>query len=245
MAIALELITNAFYLAKVAGLSKQGGQTPSLAQQTDGLNILNVILDSLSLDAAFNSFLYQLTIPSPSTQDIFIGRNLIPPNDTTIVDADPFKLLFGASISVPMAPYPLILISLSQFTQTPFAFVEGSPGYLYWGLQEQDGNIYTHLKLYPSPNQTGDLSLVGTRVLPGITATTANILPTFFAYLKYRVAEELAAQYGTMDIWNSANHEKRMKEYEDTLAQNSPVDGTSNDLTSLLNRQYYGNYPWF
>ncbi len=245
MALVSSLITNAFYLAKVGGLSKQGGQTPSVTQETDALSLLNNILDSLSLDNAFNAFLYEVVIPSPSTRDVYIGRNLTPVSGVTIIDDDPFKLIFAASVSIPINPYPLIIRDLTDLHKTPFALIDGQPGYIFWSIQEQDNNIFSRLVIYPTPNQSGDITVVGIKVLPSDLTTDKTLLPTFFSYLKYRVAEELSAQYGTMDIWNSTGLGRIMNTYRKTLADNVPINGTPNDLSSLLNRRYYGNYPWY
>lgn len=245
MALISDLIRKAFYIAKVGGISRQGGQTPSTAQELDGLFLLNNILDSLSLQATFNSFLYQLTLTSPTTREIYIGRNLNPVTDVSIVDADPFKLIFGASISVPINPYPLIIQSLVEIDKVPFSVIEGQPGYLYWGLQEQDGNIFTHISLYPTPNQTGDVSIVGTRVLSSSEDLVNKVLPTFFNYLKYRVAKELSAEYGNLQVWIADENEETMQYYEGILGNNSPINASPNDMSPLLERQYNGNYPWY
>jgi len=245
MATVADLMPGAFYMAKAGGLSKQGGQLPSVAQTVDALAILNRILDALSLEAEFNSFMYQLVIPNPSTRKIFIGRNLTPEAGVTIIDADPFKLIFGASVTNPLNPYPLIIQDIVELTKVPFSVTEGTPGYLYYGIAEQDNNIYTEISLYPSPNQTGDISLTGIKVLPSTQTLPDNVLSTFFLYLQYRVAKQLAREYGTMTIWNEGGYDQDLDEYKDIIGRNSPVNASPNDLTTLLDRSYYGNYPWY
>jgi len=153
MATIADLIPGAFYMAKAGGLSKQGGQLPSASQEADALSILNRILDSLSLEASFNSFLYELIITQPTTRELYIGRNLTPVSGITIVDADPFKLIFAAALDISQLPFSLVIQNLVDLVKVPSLLETDSsqPGYLYWGIQEQDGNIFTRIILYPPP----------------------------------------------------------------------------------------------
>jgi len=241
MATISELIPGAFYMAKAGGLSKQGGQLPSAAQEADALAILNRVLDSLSLDASFNSFLYELPINQPMTRELYIGRNLTPVTGVTIIDADPFKLIFAASLQVPQIPYSLIIQNLVDLVKVPSLLEtdSGQPGYLYWGIQEQDGNIFTRIILYPTPNQTGDLKIIGTRVLPSNQTLVADVLPTFFLYLQYRLALQLCREYGNMAPWKEGGYESDLVKYENAIANNSPINARPNDITQLLSRREY------
>ena len=236
------LVTDAYYIAGIK--SRRANETVNATDLATGFDIFNQILDSLSLTAWFSSFLYTLTVNNP-TQTLYIGQNLTPVTDVTIIDEEPFKLLFSAGYVTSASDgiqYQLIIKTLSDQANEFITSSAGTPNYLYWANQLQGDNIFTNIKLYPQPTQPSILTIFGIKIMAQFQSQTDNILPTFFNYLKYMVARELASQNGTLKLYLERGNDTQLKNFESLLKQASPIDGQMNDLSSLLERNYYSGY---
>ncbi len=235
-----KLLTDAFYIAGIK--SRNANQVITTNEQTVAFDILNQIIDTYSLTAWFNSFLSTLTIDN-SNQDIHIGKNLTPTSGVTIVDADPFKLFFSAGIVNSASNgvlYQLFIFPLSEQNSSFIVDSSGTPIYLFWANQlDNDGNIFTNIKLYPAPSSPSSLSLAGFRIKSQYQTVNDNILPTFYNYIKYLVAKELASQYGTLDLFMNRGGETQLSTFQNLLKNAAPISAEMNDYSAILRRNYY------
>lgn len=244
MANVSSIIQRAYYLAGLQ--SKKAGDTINAAQELDGIEVLNRIIDARKLQLAFSSFLSTLTIPNVNTGFIYIGRNIVGGSNITVIDGAPFKVIFGASINIPSTRIFLTIKSLTALDQIPYLATDGTPATLYYANELQDNNIYTKCLLQPQPvNQNITLFISGLRMYEEASLPTTDIEPTFIDYLTYLLAKELANEGGTRDLWNQRGYEQDLKEYERILHVNAPIDISPNDISKLGERSYLTNFPWY
>ena len=228
-----DIIKKSFYLANI--LSNQSNESPSTAQETEGLDLLNEILDSLLKTVGFSGFKVFKTIPNIQTTEIWIGTNLVgvPPEGVTFINDIPFMALCGANCFITTNTagqplYPLIIYPLTALTRRYYIRAEAIPKYIYYATIEDDNlGIYNKLLFDPAPNSNGiTLNLIGVKQYDTIAEGTTNLRPTFSLYLQYALAFELAMSYGTEDKWNNTQKSKRKDELYYRIVSKNPLNFT-------------------
>lgn len=231
------VITRAFYLANI--LSAQSDQTTSTAQDTQGLDLLNNILDSLQLQPTFSSFITQYDITA-TTHFIFLGLNVTSSDsDVTVINNAYLNTILTASVFVGNVRNPLEIHNLSELNGNYIVDAEGIPQYLYYDIEiDSNDNIFDKIYLQPSAVTTYTITLRGIKGFEQHAADTENIVPTFTLFLTYELASVLADFWGK--TWSNQKETKRQALYN-TIINLSPIDTSivNNDMILKRGGYYY------
>ena len=238
-----DIIQNAFYLANI--LSNAANESPSTQQETDGLALLNQILDSLLKQTGFSGFNTFQTIENLITSEIYIGSSLVgvAPDDVTFVVTTPFMAIVGATVLTTSGNnqpfYPLVIYPYNAINRRYLVKVRSIPKYLYYSTFEDNTlGVYNKLFLDPSPDSGNSMTLNLTGVLQYDTVASGatNLRPNFSLYLQYALAFELSMNYGTSSQWTSQK-EQRKDELYNLIVGSTPLDFTINTTVDAYSRR--------
>ena len=234
-----KLLEDAYYIAGIK--SRTANETISTQEQQTAFDIYNEIIDQYSQIVWFSAFLDIKTM-QVSTRNIYIGRNITGGDDITVVDEAPFKAFFSASLTSSLTNGFNFSLTIKSLSDTVIGYIESSvglPEYFYWANQLQDNNIYTNIELYPAPSQPSTLKMAGFRMIEQSDNVSDEIIPTFYNYIKYLVARELASQSGLIQDFMAKGKMAYLKELEGMVKSAAPIDSSPNNNSFLLRRNYY------
>jgi hypothetical protein len=178
--IAQELITRSLYLSQIVARDLQ---TPSASQISDGLFLLNELLDFKSTDIRLIPYFQEYDFNTVQGQELYFVPNLL------YVDTMTFDLQ--------TVRYSLTEMTRSQYFSTPR--VEGiqSLPFSYRVERKLDGsNVY----LYFVPSQVYLIKLWGKFGLTEVALNTDMSLTYdayYLGYLRYELANFFCAEWGT------------------------------------------------
>ena len=214
---ALQLITRAYYLSQV--VSRQL-QTVSGDQVTDGLYLLNALLDIKGSDLRLIPYFQQNTFNTVQGQESYFVQNLLYADSITF--------------NIGTVRYPLIDTSRKEYFAGPRIDDVQSLPYEYRVERCLDGaNIY----LYFVPASVYVMKIWGKFGLTDVTLTTdlSLIYDTYYIeYLRYALAEYICCEWGA-----TFPDQAKMKyaEIRKKLMDISPAD------LKIIKRSYYSGQP--
>ena len=211
---ALELITRSYYLSQIVA---RGLQTVSGEQVTDGLFILNRLLDYKSTDIRLIPYYKEHLFNTVQGTEMYFIQDLVT------VDSLTFNL--------DSVRYPLIEKTRDQYFSGPrIDNVQSLPNQYRIERCFEGSNVY----LYFVPNQVYQMKLWGKFSLPEVTLTTDLSLifdQYFIEYLRYSLGAALSEEWG-----NTFPDQSKMK--LDAM-QKKMMDVSPPDL-SIAKASYFG-----
>lgn len=185
---ALDVITGA--LRKIGAYAP--GESLSAADANDALDILNGLLDTLSMQhfAVFNNIETVVTLtPGKQSYTVGTGGNINIERPLRITEV--FSRITTGSSPV---DFPCDIWPVEQYVNIGLKQQPGPwPKVLYYNTAYPLGNIL----LWPVPNQAAELHLWSDQVLSTLTLNQQLNLPRgYFLFLQYALAELLAPEYG-------------------------------------------------
>ena len=214
---ALQLINRAYYLSQV--VSRQL-QTVDGEQVTDGLFLLNALLDYKSTDLRLIPYFQRATFPTVQGQEDYFIPNLL------YVDSLTFNLN--------TVRFSLIETTRKEYFDGPRVDTIQSLPYMYRVERELGGS---RIYLYFLPSQVFTMKLSGKYALSEVTLTTDLSLTYdqfYIEYLRYSLAKEICEEWGVTFPDESKSHLASM---EKKLMEVSPPD------LSIQKRPYFGGLP--
>lgn len=216
---ALQLINRAFYLSQV--LSRQL-QTVSGEQVSDGLYLLNALLDIKGSDLRLIPYFTNFTFPTVAGQEMYTIPNLL------MVDTMTFN--------IGTVRYSMREMTRSQyFEQYRIDNISSLP-FTYRIERQLDGaNIY----MYFLPAQIYQVKIWGKFGLTevGINTDLSTLYDNYYIeYLRYALAEYICAEYGATFPDES---KKKCDEIRKKLMDISPPD------LSVKKSSYFNDSPGF
>jgi hypothetical protein len=183
MTTALGIIKSAMRKAGALGV----GDTPSAAESTDGLEMLNDLLASLSNDSLV---VYARTTESftlvAGTLAYTIGAG------ATFNTVRPIKIV-SAYVRSGTVDYPLQIVSDEQYATVTLKSTQGIPEFINYTNAFPQATI----NLYPSPASGYTLYLVTEKALTSLAlADTVSLPPGYRRMLVYNLTVDLAPEYG-------------------------------------------------
>lgn len=184
---ALELIKGSLRLIGMIAT----GETPEPEMSNDALDVLNDLLETMSLSnlAVYggNNSTYTLTA---NTGTYTIGASAIAPN---FVGPRPVRIP-DAFVSYQSVDYPLIQIGSGEYNEIALKTQTGIPD-RYTYINDNPLGI---IKLWPVPSAAMTLSLNDDRVLTSVAGLTTTIVypPGYYSYMRHALAVLLASEYG-------------------------------------------------
>lgn len=216
---ALQLITRAYYLSQI--VSRQL-QTVSGEQITDGLFLLNSILDYKSTDLRLIPYFQRYQFSSVQGQEDYFIPNL----------------LYVDSLTFNIGPvrYSLTEMTRKEYFSGPRVDNIQSLPYSYRVERELGG---ARIYLYFEPEAVYQMKISGKFGLTEVTLTQDMSLTYdlyYIEYLRYALAEYICSDYGaTFPDESKAKYMEIQKKLMDV----SPAD------LSIQKRGYFGgNFPW-
>lgn len=185
MATALDIIERALRLNKVLGT----GETLTSDEASDGLDALNTMLESWSLERLF---VYQVVrtakVLTSGDGNYTVGSG----GDISITRPD--QLEDACTISNGTIDYGLRLINDQQYQSIAFKTQTGLPEYLFFDPKYPLAEV----NLYPVPNQAYTLTLTTWQSLQSFaTLTDVVALPRGYKRaIEYNLAIETAPEFG-------------------------------------------------
>jgi hypothetical protein len=212
---ALQLITRAYYLSQI--VSRQL-QTPSGEQITDGLYLLNALLDYKSTDIRLIPYFQEYFFNTVQGTEQYFIPGLLYPDSLTFNIGD--------------VRYSLIETTRKEYWSGPRVDDIQSLPYEYRFERCLNG---TNLFLYFVPEAIYQMKLWGKFSLPDVTLETdlSLIFDSFYIeYYRYALAQEICEEWGT-----TFPDESKMKlsAMEKKLMEVSPPD------LSIQKRNYFGS----
>ncbi len=216
---ALQLITRSYYLSQV--VSRQL-QTVSGDQITDGLYLLNALLDYKSTDIRLIPYFNQYLFNTAQGQEMYFVPNL----------------LYVDSLTFNIGPvrYSLEEMTRKEYFSGPRVDNIQSLPYGYRVERILGGaNVY----LYFEPADVYQMRLWGKFGLTDVTLQTDLSLlydPFYIEYYRYALAQEICEEWGATFPDESKN---KLKAMEKKLMEVSPPD------LSLVKRSFFSGQPGF
>lgn len=217
MATTSDLIKGSLRLLGVIGQ----GESPSAAEQTDGLNALNEMLSSWSNERllAYSRVREEFTLTSgQGSRTIGTTGNFVTSRPQEIEQAT----IEDQSAS-PTAEYPLQILSLAEWAgiiqKDSTADV---PTKLYYEPTNPNGTLY----LWPVPSAANKIVLYSRKPLSALAITdTLAFPPGWEEALRYNLAVKLAPEYGVAPA---------LEVKEIALTSRAAIEGTNNQQLNLM-----------
>lgn len=216
-----QLISNAYY---TSGIVARGYETVSGEQYTDGLALLNALLDFKTVDKRTIPFFTPYTFNAVIGQEMYFVPNLIEVESITFnigtvrfsMSEQQRKQYFGAP-------------RVDNISALPFN----------WHMENTIGgaNIY----MYFLPAGEYPIKIFGKFSLSNITATTdlSTVFDNFYIeYLRYLLADYIC-EFNNIDM--PMRSSARLREYEKKIIDFSPLDFTVRKVSTL---QKDSGYNW-
>ncbi len=214
---ALQLITRAYYLSQVVG---RGVQTVSGEQVTDGLYLLNALLDTKASDLHLIPYFQQNTFNTVQGQESYFVSNL------AYVDSMTFN--------IGVVRYSMIDMTRKEYFASPRVDNVQSLPFSYRVERTLGGaNVY----LYFVPAAVYAIKIWGKFGLSDVTLTTDLSLVYdgfYIEYLRYALAEYICSEWGTTFPDQS---KMKYEEIRKKLMMTSPAD------LSIQKRTYFSRSP--
>jgi hypothetical protein len=216
---ALQLITRSYYLAQ---LVSRDLQTPTGDQISDGLYLLNAILDFKGTDLRLIPYFTNFTLPTVQGQELYVIPNLL--------------LIDTITFNIGPVRYSMNEMTRYEYFGTPRVDnIQSLPyGYRY-ERQLDGGNLY----LYFLPQDVYQVKIWGKFALTEVgLQTDLSTLYDFYyiEYLRYELANYLCGEYG--DTFPEAS-QKKLDEIRKKLMDVSPKD------LAIRKRSYFTGSPSF
>lgn len=213
------LITRAYYLSQVVA---RGLQVPSDEQITDGLFLLNALLQFKSTDLREIPYFKRDALTLTAGQDEYFIERLI------YVDA--------MTYNIGPVRYPMAELTRKQFFDT--ARIDGiqSLPFSYRVEREKGGS---RIYLYFVPQGNYELKLSGKFGLTDVTLDTDLSLEYdafYIEFLRYQLAEYICSDWGAT---LPDETKSKLRAMEDTILDVSPADLSMQKLTF-----FSGQSPW-
>lgn len=174
---ALQLITRAYYLS---GIVSRELQTVDAAQEQDGLDLLNELLDLKGSDLRLIPYWARSSFPTVSGQEKYTISNLVE------IDATTFELDSVRFLMSEKSRYEYFgTARANNVDSLPFT----------WHYERVKGGM--DIYLYYTPNQVYTVSYSGKFQLSDVTITTDLTLTYdryYIAYLRFALAEMIAIE---------------------------------------------------
>jgi len=223
MATAADIISGALRLI----MALESGEVMTSAEGADGLEALNMLLDSWSTSSLLIPCVTQTQYPT--TGQIIA----LPTRPMRVVDS--IASLNGID-------YPVAVISLEAYQAIPLKTLSARPNSMWWDQQYPSSNLY----LYPVPDQIYTLKLATWERLSSIASlnTVVNLPGEYARTIKYNLAIELAPEWGVQTTPEvkavAADSLKAIKGYN-----GKAVPLLSSDYVGTVSRTYGGgHFDW-
>lgn len=219
--LASELITRAFYLSQV--VSRQL-QTVSDGQTTDGLYLLNALIDYKNTDLRLIPYYTQYSFNAIVGQEMYFIPNLLSVDDLTF--------------NIGPVRYAMIETTRKEYFAGPRVDnIQALP--FTYRIERQLGGI--NIYLYFLPEDTFVMKLSGKFGLPEVSLNTdmSTVYDLYYIeYLRYALAQYICSEYGQTFPDQSMS---LFKSIEKKLMDVSPAD------LSIQKRSYFSGqigYDW-
>ena len=211
---ALELITRSFYLSAIVS---RPSQTVSGDQVTDGLSLLNALLDFKSSDIRAIPYYTLYSFNTVQGQEKYFISGLLSV-DTLTFNIGSVRYSLSEKTRDEYFAYPRV----DNIQSLPFSYriervLDGSDIYIYF-----------------KPDQIYPMKLMGKFGLTNVSLNTDMSLTYdafYIEYLRYTLAEMICSEYGATFPDES---KAKLREYEKKIMDVSPSD------LSLQKRTYFG-----
>lgn len=212
---ALQLITKAYYLSQVVSRELQ---TVSGVQVSDGLDLLNALLDFKGTDLRLIPYFRRDTFPTIASTEEYYRANLLQ------IDAMTFN--------IGTVRYSMQESSRRDYFDSPRV---DNITTLPWSFRQERELGGTRIYLYPLPQSVYDIKLSGKF---GLTQVTLNedislVYDLYYIeYLRYELAAYICSEYGaTFPDMSQA----KLNEMKQKLMDVNPVD------LRIMKRSYFNN----
>lgn len=211
---ATKLITKAYYLS---GIVARDLQSVSGSQISDGLDLLNMVLDIKSANYRLIPYYKSIDITAAVGQEKYFIEKL--------VEAECLVFYINS------VRYAMKSTSRTQFFATPRAEnIESLP--YSWHIERTLGGA--NLYIYFLPNQSYPMTLWGKFGFDEVNLSTdlTSLFDRFYIeYLRYALAEYICAEY---NIVLQPQSSARLRELEQQLIDISPTDFTMQKQSSFV-----------
>lgn len=233
-----QLITRAWYLSGVVGRSFQ---IPTGDQTTDGLYLLNAMLDFKQIETDLIPYWQYITFDAVPGQEFYYLPSVAAVEEMTF--------------NLGVVRYPMMPVSRTNyFGSARVDNIETLP--FSWNFDRSVGG--GNLGLYFIPDQAYPLKMKAKIFLANVTLTTdltniAETLPydfinnsnqgydtSYIEYLRYSLAKMMCSEFG---VQFNPESEKILQSYTRTLMYVSPPDLSMKKLSILQNNDQVG-YNW-
>ncbi len=214
---ALQLITRSFYLSQIVSRELQ---TVSGDQVTDGLYLLNALLDFKSTDLRLIPYFQRSTFPTIAGTEEYYRPNLLAIDSLTF--------------NIGVTRYAMREKTRDEyFAVSRVDSVQSLP--VTYRVERELGGL--RLYLYPLPADVYQMKLSGKFGLTDVTLQTDMSLTYdtyYIEYLRYALAEYICSEFGATFPDQAM---RKFKEIEKKLMDVSPKD------MSLQKQSYFGGQP--
>jgi hypothetical protein len=210
---ALQLITNAYYLS---GIVARQLQTVSGQQITDGLYLFNALLAVKTADKRLIPYY------TPYTQNLIIGQEEYYIENLLEIESISFNLnnVRYAMNYIPRRKY---------FGQPRVNNIETLP--FSWHMERTLGGA--NLYVYFLPDNTYQINIIGKFSIPEVTLDfdLTTVFDLFYIeYFRYALAAYICSEY---TVSFNPQSQQQLNEYELLIMDTSPIDLTTDVLTTL------------
>ncbi len=170
------------------------GESPSSSEASDGLTVLNEMIDSWSIQNLLVPNKTMETFPFVSNQQTYTmgpGGNFNTTRPLSIIRAN-----IEFTSSSPYAEIPMEILTFEQYAGIILKTITSDfPLYLY----SDNANPLTNINVWPVPtNSANNIVLYTWKPLSDLASltTTPTLPPGYERALRYNLAVELSAEYG-------------------------------------------------
>jgi hypothetical protein len=183
---AIDLITTAM---RKKGILAEG-ETPSSSQANDGLQALNDVLETWSIQS------YAVYASLPQTFQLTAGKSLYSVGPGGDWDTDRPTSLGGAYTTVNGYDFPMTEWSYAEYAQQGLKSVGNTIAQRFVFL---NAGPLAQVYIYPTPQAAVPITIDSPRLLTQVPnlAYTLNLPPAYARALQYAVAEEIGVEYGS------------------------------------------------
>lgn len=184
MTTALDIIKRSLRLLGVYAI----GEQPSDDEASDGLMVLNALLDGLANDSFLIAVKSQDSIPLTANQaSVTVGPS------GSFVTTRPVEVLESSYILYQGVSYPLAVLTLQDYTAIPVKTITGVPSAIYPAM----GMPNVTITPYMVPSDSMTLVLESNKQITSFSSltTTLALPPGYERLLAYLLAVDLAPEF--------------------------------------------------
>jgi len=215
-----DIIVNALYLTGELGV----GETPDAFMLVTGLEIINELLDSFSVDSIYIPFLKTVSFTFVPGQGTYSISDIVPADiiSSRVIDLSFANFIVQPATAQPIT-YPLRIINKATFYNVVrLQNLTTRPGFVFLDKQA----IESFVTFYPAPDQPYLCKLQFKVMIDQLQPQQSinELPPYYYGFMKYAVAREFIAYYPSAN-WPQQNEDK-YQEYYSNLKNTNETDLT-------------------